>query len=150
MHKRTNNHYDTGGHEHLLELCHRRIIGGMLWHSYIRVHSRKGCARLHTNTMSQANKSTQEHSLCHMGTIHRELRHRDSRVHTNTDTWVQTQTHAPKTGADPGFFLGGGAPLRNGIAGGGGELPLHPPPRSAPARECTNIWTQVQKSTSKR
>ena len=56
-------------------------------------------------------------------------------------------------GADPGFFLGGGAPLRNDITdgevkkkkfkyvytkkkassrGGGGAHPLHPPPRSAP------------------
>ena len=57
------------------------------------------------------------------------------------------------TGADPGFFLGGGAPLRNGVTNtnkshflaeyqlykktvghlrGGGAHPLHPPPRSAP------------------
>ena len=56
------------------------------------------------------------------------------------------------SGADPGFFLGGGAPLRNDITdgevkkkikyvytkkkapsqGGGGAHPLHPPPRSAP------------------
>ena len=54
-------------------------------------------------------------------------------------------------GADPGFFLGGGAPLRNDITdgevkkknqiriheeesfiSGGGAHPLHPPPRSAP------------------
>ena len=55
------------------------------------------------------------------------------------------------TGADPGFFLGGGAPLRNDITDGevkkkksntytrrrklhlrgGGAHPLHPPPRSA-------------------
>ena len=26
-----------------------------------------------------------------------------------------------KTGADPGFFLGGGAPVRNGARGGGGS-----------------------------
>ena len=55
------------------------------------------------------------------------------------------------SGADPGFFLGGGAPLRNDITDGevkknqiriheeesfisGGDAhPLHPPPRSAPA-----------------
>ena len=55
------------------------------------------------------------------------------------------------SGADPGFFLGGGAPLRNDITdgevkktnqiriheeesfiSGGGAHPLHPPPRSAP------------------
>ena len=63
------------------------------------------------------------------------------------------------SGADPGFSLGGGAPLRNdvtagevkkkfkseyvytkkkassqggGWGGGGGFAPLHPPPRSAP------------------
>ena len=55
------------------------------------------------------------------------------------------------SGADPGFFLGGGAPLRNDITDGevkkkikyvytkkkapsqgGGAHPLHPPPRSAP------------------
>ena len=60
-------------------------------------------------------------------------------------------------GADPGFFLGGGAPLRNGVTntnkpyffcripvelesrrlsgmgGGVGAHPLHPPPGSAPA-----------------
>ena len=52
------------------------------------------------------------------------------------------------TGADPGFLLGGGAPLRNDVTdrrgkqilkanmkassqGGGGAHPLHPPPRSA-------------------
>ena len=60
----------------------------------------------------------------------------------------------PRAGADPGFFLGGGAPLRNDITDGevkkkkikyvytkkkassqgGGAHPLHPPPRSAPAR----------------
>ena len=60
----------------------------------------------------------------------------------------------PFSGADPGFFLGGGAPLRNDVIdsevkiikvntykrrrklhlrGGGGAHPLHPPPRSAPA-----------------
>ena len=54
------------------------------------------------------------------------------------------------TGANPGFFLGEGAQVRNGvidfflqntscirkpqvISGGGGAHPLHPPPRSAPA-----------------
>ena len=54
------------------------------------------------------------------------------------------------SGADPGLFLGGGVPLRNGITdwwpdintscirkpqvipGGGGAQPLHPPPRFAP------------------
>ena len=56
-------------------------------------------------------------------------------------------------GADPGFFLGGGAPLGNDVTdgevkkfqnliriyeeesfvSGGGAHPLHPPPRSAPA-----------------
>ena len=63
---------------------------------------------------------------------------------------------APKSGADPGFFLGGGAlvscststPInhivffcripvvlenrRSSQGGGGGAHPLHPPPRSAP------------------
>ena len=51
---------------------------------------------------------------------------------------------------DPGFFVGGGAPVRNGVTdfffcripvvlksratsqGEGGAHPLHPPPRSAP------------------
>ena len=47
------------------------------------------------------------------------------------------------TGADSGFFLGGGAPLRNGVniscirkpqvisGREGGAHPLYPPPRSA-------------------
>ena len=58
-------------------------------------------------------------------------------------------------GADPGFFLGGGAPLRNDVTDGevkkfqnliriyeeesfvsGGDAhPLHPPPRSAPVSD---------------
>ena len=74
----------------------------------------------------------------------------------------RTILHKPElstAGADPGFFLGGGAPLRNGVTntdkshiffqnsscvrkplvisgrrGGGGAQPLHPPPRSAPAQ----------------
>ena len=54
------------------------------------------------------------------------------------------------TGVDPGFFLGGGAPVKNGVTdffflqntscirkpqviSGGVAHPLHPPPRSAPA-----------------
>ena len=58
------------------------------------------------------------------------------------------------SGADPGFFLGGAAPLRNDVTDGevkkikantyirrgklhlkgeGGAHPLYPPPRSAPA-----------------
>ena len=66
-----------------------------------------------------------------------------------------------QAGADPGFFLGGGAPLRNDVTdrwgkkkfkantylrrrklhlmggggGGGGVHPLHPPTRSAPDME---------------
>ena len=68
-----------------------------------------------------------------------------------------TRKEAARTGtpgADPGFFLGGGAPLRNDVTDrevknlkantyirrrrkfhlrGGGAHPLHPPPRSAPA-----------------
>ena len=67
----------------------------------------------------------------------------------------QSHSSLPETGADPGFFLGGGAPLRNDItdgevkkknqiriheeesfiSGGGGAHPLHPPPRSAPAEQ---------------
>ena len=55
-----------------------------------------------------------------------------------------------RAGADPGFLLGGGAPLRNDVtdrwgkqilkantkkkaSSQGGAHPLHPPPRSAPA-----------------
>ena len=67
----------------------------------------------------------------------------------NLQTW---------TGADPGFFFGGGAPFKNDVTdwwrkqifiqisvvleirrspqGGGGAYPLHPPPRSVPV-ECT-------------
>ena len=64
----------------------------------------------------------------------------------NNDTEVTKATIC--TGADPGFFLGGGAPVRNGVtdifcripvvlesrrSSQGGAHPLHPPPRSAPA-----------------
>ena len=63
---------------------------------------------------------------------------------------VQSDMSAADSGADPGCFLGGGAPLRNDITdgevkknqiriheehtfiSGGGAHPLHPPPRSAP------------------
>ena len=70
------------------------------------------------------------------------------------------------TGADPGFFLGGGALVSSSInhsffwqntscirkpqviSGGGGVHPLHPPPRSAPELSGT-VWTQpYSKETS--
>ena len=78
---------------------------------------------------------------------------REVRIHANT-TYIILLGYA---GADPGFFLGGGAlvscststPIKHVvffflqntscirkpqvISGGGGAHPLHPPPRSAPA-----------------
>ena len=74
------------------------------------------------------------------------------------DSWTRTTEDARRAGADPGFFLGGGAlvscststPLNHRVfflfyfyripvvlesrrsSQGGGAHPLHPPPRSAP------------------
>ena len=67
------------------------------------------------------------------------------------------------SGADPGFFLGGGAlfstqffffaeyqlqKTAGHLRGGGGAHPLHPPPRSAPALDVKILGfkTTVQKS----
>ena len=72
---------------------------------------------------------------------------------------LYTKCRLVNSGADPGFFLGGGAPQRNGVTdgvffripvvleshwssqegGGGGAHPLHPPPRSAPATSLPSI-----------
>ena len=75
-------------------------------------------------------------------------------------------------GADPGFFLGGGAPLRNDVTdrrgkqilkanmkassqGGGGAHPLHPPPRSALPpffglqSDCCKAWAKGQHGLSR-
>ena len=53
-----------------------------------------------------------------------------------------TTLRIANTGADPGFFLGGGAPIRNGVTNTNKPIffaeyqlylsSLHPPPRSAP------------------
>ena len=85
---------------------------------------------------------------------------------------------SPHSGADPGFFSGGGAlvscststPINHIFflqntscirkpqvnSGGGGAHPLHPPPRSAPATQfaksqlgcSTEIWSQLRESQS--
>ena len=69
-------------------------------------------------------------------------------------------------GEDPGFFLGGGAPLRNDVTDGGvkdfkseyvytkkkgssqegegGAHPLHPPPRSAPDISASTFINTLQ------
>ena len=72
-------------------------------------------------------------------------------LHVPCDSRRTTRELPSRTGADPGFFLGGEAPLRNDvtdrrgiqilreyeeesfISGCGGAYPLHPPPRSAQA-----------------
>ena len=72
--------------------------------------------------------------------------------------------NAVKSGADQGFFLGGGAPLRIGVTDwwgkqilkaytktkawspgeGGVAHPLHPPPRSASAADAA-VFTSISK-----
>ena len=76
----------------------------------------------------------------------------DAKDHMKLSTWSITTFLARKAGADPGFFLGGSAPLRNDVfdgevkkgskastcirrrklhLGGGGGV-AHPPPAPSP------------------
>ena len=99
----------------------------------------------------------------------RIIKRSKGRIQFYFDSWHLSSTpRAQKTkihtGADPGFFLVGGAPLRNDVTdrwgkqilkvntkkassqGGGGAHPLHSPPRSASDTigYITINWTKIK------